>query len=244
MKASFTITTGLIFLLASKSVRSQTSLPKWEVGINHSSFFYQGDLSPYKYGATKTPAFGFGILVNRMLSNKLSGRANFLIGKVMANESQYGPVWRQERNFKFNSSVKELSVLLQWNIKSDNYATRQRLSPYVFGGIALSFVNVQRDHSNFNAEYFDPSIAAALDEDIQQPLPKTIFALPIGIGIRHSINDKLYVFGETSHRLMFNDYLDGFSKSGNPDNADRFYNYSVGVILRLNKNAYGCPSTQ
>jgi hypothetical protein len=86
------------------------------------------------------------------------------------------------------------------------------LSPYLFAGLGVSLLNIKRDWSRFNAEYFssEPKTLSGLAADQQHPLPALIPVFPMGIGIRYPISPSISVNAETSYRFTFTDYLDGF----------------------------------
>ena len=67
--------------------------------------------------------------------------------------------------------------------------------------------------------------------------------MPVGAGVRYGFSPALAVYAESAYRLMFTDYLDGFSKATNPDGNDHYQTISVGVIFRPgSKGKLACPS--
>ena len=81
-----------------------------------------------------------------------------------------------------------------------------------------------------------------LAEDAQRSLPKGLLVLPVGIGTRYYLSDKIGISAETSYRLSSTDYLDGFSQSANPSKRDQYYSHSIGIVYRLGKkNTLDCP---
>jgi hypothetical protein len=64
----------------------------------------------------------------------------------------------------------------------------------------------------------------------------------VGIGLRYGISSRLAVSVESSYRLMFTDYLDGFSQAANPEKNDHYHSTTIGLIYRIGKkNMLGCP---
>jgi hypothetical protein len=83
--------------------------------------------------------------------------------------------------------------------------------------------------------------------DAAKSTPRIIPVVPVGAGVRYALNDHFSLIGETSYRLSFTDYLDGFSKSANPNKNDHYLSHSIGVIYSFNKkntgkSRLGCPS--
>lgn len=227
------------------SLRAQSLVPKHEIGFSAGMFIYQGDLTPEKAGAFKSPGFAFNLFYNRLLSRSFSLRTNLAHGKLTADDGNYKtPEWRKERGFRFGARVTEISEQLVWNILGNNYGERKTISPYIFAGVGLSSLRITRDWKNLNYDYFagEPRLPDGLAEDSAHTLPGTIAVLPVGLGIRYPITDKLSIMAEASYRFTFTDYIDGFSKSSNPNKNDYYSNISFGLIYTFGKRStLDCP---
>ena len=221
---------------------AQIDLTKFEIGITANAFIYQGDLTPSRFGSYRTVKPGAGFYINRLLSPGFTLRTNFTFGTLKGDDSKYNhPGYRQQRNFNFRSPVFEISELVVVNVLQENSLG---ISPYVFGGAGLSFLNIKRDWSRFNAEYFssEPSTLAGLATDVAHSLPKAIPVIPVGVGARYRLSQKISVTVETSYRFSFTDYLDGFSKAANPVKNDHYSTHSVGIVYHfIKKNSLKCP---
>ena len=87
-------------------VYGQVDLSKFEVGVNVSSYLYQGDLTPSSKGSLKTPGFGFMIFASRAVTSSFSLRTNVAVGSIKGDDGKsVNPSWRQQRNFRFRSTV-------------------------------------------------------------------------------------------------------------------------------------------
>lgn len=242
----------LCFLVFSFSNLSGQSflIPRYEVGILGGAFVYQGDLTPNDIGAFNTMKPGFGILGSRNLNSRLAFRLQLLHGSLKGDDSKYeNPEWRQQRNFKFKSPVTELSGLFVWNILglSPNEAGIINFTPYVFGGVGYTFLNIKRDWSQFNASHFtgETAILNGLSADADHQLPKGVFEFPVGMGLRYGINSKLSFVLEGTYRLTSTDYLDGFSQAANPDMNDHFHTLMAGLLYSFGKrNKFDCPKVR
>jgi hypothetical protein len=228
------------------SAVAQVNVPRHEIGFSAGIFVYQGDLTPEKAGAFKTPGFAINVFYNNILSRSFSLRTNLAYGKLMADDANYNtPDWRQQRNFKFTARSTEISELLVWNILGNNFGDRKMVSPYIFAGAGLSSLHINRDWSRMNNDYYagDHAMTAGLAEDSLHSMPGIIAVIPVGAGLRYPISNKLSVMGEVSYRVTFSDYIDGFSKSANPGNNDLYGNYSIGLIYTFGKNnTLDCPT--
>jgi hypothetical protein len=236
------LTLFLVIIIASPNAQAQTVFPRYEAGIRLSALAYQGDLSPSAIGSYKTPTLGFGAFVTRNMNKAFSIRANLDYQTIRGNDAAYTkPNWRQERNLKFNTAAVELSAHLVYNLKSSykNYG----FAPYIFGGAGISLLHVKRDFSAFNYNFPDwPSwVTTGLADDIQTAPPKSSIVFPVGAGFKHPVSNQLTFFGEAAYRFMFTDYLDGFSRSGDPKDNDHYSNISIGLIWRPGNNGINCP---
>src|SRR4030095_7803387 len=248
MKATAKISV-LLALFCNKIVfaSAQPDLSKFEIGINASAFIYQGDLTPEQLGSYRTLKPGFSIYINRLLTPMWSLRTNFAVGKLKGDDAKYpSPEYRQQRNFYFTSPVFEISELIVADVLKNNLARPYHgLSPYLFAGIGFSFLNIKRDGSLFNSEYFttEPSTLEGLAADKQHSPPTVIPVLPVGIGLRYALSKTISLNAETSYRFTFSDYVDGFSKSANDSRKDNYHTHSIGLIYQFQKsNDLKCPA--
>jgi hypothetical protein len=221
-------------------ISAQLNLSKYELGVNVGSYVYQGDLTPSYAGAFKTPGIAIGIQLSRQLTKSIMARVEFNLGRLRGDDSKYSdPAWRSQRNFSFESTVNEFALSMVW-IPSQFTG---RLKPYLFAGAGMAFVNVTRDYSNYNSEYFaGEPLTAQLDEDLATPLPRHLPVIPVGVGLRYAISERISVVPEASLRYISNDYLDGYSKSGDPNKNDKFFKYTIGLTYSFGKKSqYACP---
>jgi hypothetical protein len=232
-------------LMLTLSPFAQTSnVPKWEIGASIGAYLYMGDLTPSAAGSARSLRPGLNLYGARLLNPSFSLRTNLAFTGLKGNDALYDdPEYRQHRNFKFKTPVFEVSELLVWNLFGKNYEDRG-LSPYLFAGIGASFLNIKRDWSNFDAEYFgeDSPLPALIAEDAAHKTPRVMLVIPVGFGLRYALSHRLAFNAETNYRFMNTDYLDGFSKAVNPAKGDTYSSISIGAIYRIGKkNLLDCP---
>ncbi len=223
---------------------AQTDLGKYEMGLSAGVFVYQGDLTPQTVGSYKTIKPQLALHISRILSQSFSVRININRGKLYGNDGVYSnPQWRKQRNFNFSSSVTEISAQAVWSFLA--YESPQ-FSPYILAGAGFSFLKIKRDWSNINTAVFGEGsdVQNGLTLDEAKTLPGIIAVLPVGAGLRYYLSDRFSLIGETSYRLSFTDYLDGFSKAANPAKNDHYLSHSIGVICSFGKKdkKLGCPA--
>lgn len=226
--------------------KSQVFLPKYELGASVQAMIYQGDLTPSNIGSYRTLRPGILFSGSRLVNRFLALRASLLYGGLRGNDSRYSkPAYRQQRNFRFQSQVFEVQAQVVVNILGANYRNQSGLlSPYVATGLGFSLLNTHTDIRDYNAEFFasEPRVAEGLLIDIAHGPSKKAVVLPFGVGLRYGINENLSFVTETSYRIAFTDYLDGFSRAAGPMYRDNYFSHSIGFVYRFKNNkALACP---
>lgn len=231
--------------LLGMTLYAQPDLSRIELGANATTFIYQGDLTPSKLGSYKTIGLGLGIYGAYKLTNNFYLKTNIAFGGLNGDDSKYKtPSWRQQRNFKFKSSVTEISENIVWNILPAANKNGPGLSPYISVGIGFTFLHIKRDYSNYNAAFFEeePALSSGLSSDLSHPLPKGLLVFPVGFGLRYALTDKISLNAEFSYRFNSTDYLDGFSEAANSSKKDHYYSNAIGLIYSFGKkNMLKCP---
>lgn len=207
---------------------------------------YQGDLAPARLGSWKTPGMQLGVSASYPVNSLISLRANVVYARLKGDDARYKiPEWRQHRNLKFRSPVLEVSALAVWDILGTTSLNKEEGSgPYAFGGAGVGFMRVRRDASAFDAEYFPASLnlQERIDADLSNSTPRALLVVPVGIGYRYPLNDRLALNGEATYRFSFHDRIDGFSEAGNPKEKDHYYGVTVGLFYRFrNRGGIKCP---
>lgn len=238
------ILTGFVFLFFCTITTAQKKAARFEIGAALSSFIYQGDLTPNRIGSYQTIRWGINLHGSILVNKYFLIRTNLAMGGLKGDDAKYSnPKFRKQRAFNFTTPVIELSQLLVWNPLGKNLV-EQGFSVYVTGGAGVSFLKIKRDWSNFNPAFYEngADFPERLSIDAAHSLPEIIPVIPFGIGIRYAVSSSIVLNAESSYRLVFTDYLDGFSQAANADRGDRYQTIIIGIIYRPgNKNMLGCP---
>ena len=225
--------------------KAQLNLSNWQVGVNGGIFVHQGDLTPSTLGSYKTVKPTLSVYVSRILSPSFLLRTNLALGQLKGDEAKYSsPAYRRQRNLSFTTPVTELSELLVWNMfGNSSNEIGNKFSPYVFGGVGVSFLNVKRA-SNLNKSFFanEPTVAIGLEADMKVNPPTAILVVPVGEGIEYYLTQHIALTAETNFRYTRTDYLDGFSKVTNTNKNDFYQSHTVGLVYKFGKkDQLGCP---
>jgi len=213
----------------------------YSIGLTAGTLVYQGDLSTSRIGSVSFMKPAIGVTVSRQVDPYFTVRASLMRGKLQADESTVSePAWRKERAFRFSTPVTELSVQLLWYPLTN---AQTRMYPYVFAGAGASLLNISRDYSRVNTNYFDAksAVVQGLAVDAQNNTPRVLPVIPLGAGLQYHLSDRISAFGEGNYRFTSSDYLDGFKYAANPNKKDSYYGVSVGIQMSLGSMQNDCP---
>jgi hypothetical protein len=179
---------------------------------------YQGDLQEKRFTTAQAKrAVGVGLRYD--LSNHFSVRTNLTYAAIGANDKYNALSDLRARNLNFTTKITEGNVLLDYNILNLNY---HKLTPYVFGGVAVFHFNPYTNDSLGNKTYLRPlstegeGLAAYPNRKEYQ---LTQFAIPFGAGIRWKFTENIILSYEFGLRKTFTDYLDDVSTTYIDQNA-------------------------
>lgn len=168
---------------------------------------YQGDLSERHVTVVETHVAG-GIFVRRQVLPKFTLKGNFYAGRISGDDANYEE--RVSRGYKFESSLLEGGVNLEWDILGRKRNIRKGtyykvITPYLMTG--------------FGAVYFNPDTRGlpANAPEKQYDTRNFNFIIPIGAGFKNDITPQITFGLEFVTHLPFTDYLDGIGESGEPN---------------------------
>ena len=222
----------LFFLLISFQCIGQ----KTTIGFGVGGSNYWGDLNtPSFVDNVQRTSFAFQVHVKQYITPKIDIRFNALFGKVYGDDSESAADWQQRRNIDFNSTLKEYSLMLEYNlvdIISDK--AEYRMTPFVQAGIALFQFNPKTNYINDQGQTVSVELQPLGTEGqglagYGERYSLSQISIPIGGGIRYAINDNLTLGLELVGRFTFTDYIDDISTSY-PVNEDLLLNGQRGVL--------------
>jgi hypothetical protein len=246
-KLSKTAIAAILFFVIATSLQAQNGY-KWMAAINGGLLIYQGDLTPSAVGSYKTASPVVGFSFARIINPYFAIRGNAAFGKLKADDAAYNnPAWRKSRALNFSTPVTELSAQVVWNPFGNNSnELGMRLTPYIFAGAGVSFVNIKRDYSKLDTTVFafNSKTTAGLVQDLADNTPRSLFIMPVGAGLSYYLSKRWSLNYELNFRYTFTDYLDGFSYVANPRQKDYYHSHTIGLVYRFGGNGndkFGCP---
>lgn len=184
-----------------------------EIGGGVGMVAYQGDFNG-KITSGMQPA---GAIVWRRLLNPYMGfRVTGMMGKLKGDATRVETYYPDEttRAYSFDRSLTDVSVTYEYNFwpygTGRDYRGSKRLTPFIFGGIGATYV------SGGEKKVFTANV-------------------PIGLGIKYKLKERLNVGLEWSMHFSLSDELDGMADPYGIKSSGAFKNtdcYS-GLMLTL-----------
>jgi opacity protein-like surface antigen len=171
---------------------------------------YQGDLQGRTFTFNQSNlAIGAGLKYD--LTPHIGVRAGIQYGTVEAHDNQNTEAVLRARNLSFESRILEGNLLLEYTLFN---MEDKKISPYVFGGIALYHFNPYAFDTLGNKVFLKPLSTegqglTAYPERKEYKL--TQFAIPFGGGIKFRVSPNVVLGYEIGLRKLFTDHLDDVS---------------------------------
>ena len=179
---------------------------------------YGGDLQDKEFTLNQAQtAFNLGLAYK--LSEHFLVNFNYVNGMVTASD-QKSATGNYRRNLNFTSNINEGSITLeaQWKDISET----GDFTPYIYAGAAVYHFNPYTFDTAGIKTYLQPlgTEGQGLPQYPDRKMYKlTQLAIPIGIGIKYAIADKVTIGVEIGFRKLFTDHLDDASSSSYADTA-------------------------
>lgn len=135
-------------------------------------------------------------------------------GQIAYDDKKSQNAFNRQRNLHFKSNILDLSVMLELNfLEFDKQKANKWVSPYFTVGFAMFYYNPQAQY-NGKWYYLQPLGTEGQNDPSYSGIKKyrlVNFAIPIGGGVKFSVNRNwnIGLLGEL--RVTFTDYLDDVS---------------------------------
>lgn len=221
------------------SIPSKVSSQYIDLGINLGGITYQGDISPLKSrvsieGAKFNYAAHIGYSFNEIYTLKLA----YSSGTIAASDQTSFNSWRKSRNLSFRTDIKEWSLTNEVEVLNVmRFFRKYNLRPFIKFGVAVFNFNPQGLHKG---EWYDlrdySTEGQGLPNSNQQPYSLTQISIPLGVGVKYSINDYFNISLDITPRITFTDYLDDVSADYPDFELLRQYKGDLAVALSYKGN--------
>ena len=229
-----TFLTGCLLLLAAPLL-AQQDLYHWRVGAYVGSMTYYGDLNTKILPGEFAPErLGLGVAVERVLSDDFSGKLLYTRGQFRVNDRTDDTFL--ERSLNAQTDIQDYSFLLTYYLDNDRFLERKSfLSPYLSLGIGYTSFDVYGDLLDAqgmpyhywsdntirsvaeNAPDAGQAIVVGQDGEYEtelsglqteQSYSTETFNIPIALGLKFRLGDRINLNLEVMARYTFTDYLD------------------------------------
>lgn len=236
----FTLHMRIIFLVLSILLFSiHTAFAQLhEVGFLGGVANYKGELA--EYINWKSPGPFVSIFYRANFSRVWSFRMNLGIGRISANDENSEDRFAQLRGHSFKSNLVEFSGQIEYNFlnfRGGDPRSPEYWTPYVFTGLGMNKIdqiqNTRPNYSTWSA------------------------SIPLGIGIKAAVADRLNIGVEFGARFTYTDYLDDLGLdtnsgvppgslnpkyfTGNPNDKDMYFFTGLSLSWVVPQRGKNCP---
>lgn len=186
--------------------------PNQEFGILGGGAYYVGDLNSTHFNDLRIAG---GITYRKNFDRRLSFKSSFLYSNVHANDANSSDQIDVNRNLHFKSNIMELSGQVEFNFLP--YETGNSLYPwstFIFCGVSIFNYNPKAEASDGKWYELQPLGTEGQGTTFRPHLKKyslTQFSIPMGGGVKVSINKNFNLIFEYGIRKTFTDYIDDVS---------------------------------
>lgn len=204
----------------------------YEVGVFLGGTNYIGDIGPTNYISPNE--FAYGVIFKWNKSTRHAWRFSYIQSKITSNDLDSDMASRIERGYNFENQIKEFSAGIEFNFFDFNLHTPTfKYSPYVYLGLS---------YAQYEGLFF-------LDDEVKVDNNRGLLAIPIAVGIKAQLMDKLILGFEIGPRPTFKDDIDGSNSSnenlvplqfGNINNNDWYVFTGFTLTYTFGKNPCYC----
>lgn len=219
----------LVFLMMASAGWSQE---KWTGNLFLGGSSYMGDLVHSSIPYLDQTKLSFGLGATYSIKPSIGVRFGFLHSGIKGDDAIRGKKTGNmpTRNVSFSTGINELAAVVKWDFlnSGDN---DMKISPYLFGGLGLDFINVDADYSKTPSD-----LSTLVSQDKANTDNSTFLAIPLGAGVSMKMNDQMSLGLEIGLRKGFSDILDGVSALGNADKNDFYTTFGLTLDYRFANN--------
>lgn len=213
---------AIVFSLSVLSVAAQKQnfRSKSELGFMAGGSYYIGDLNQYDH--FKDSKLALGVLYRYNINPRVAVRANVTYGNVGASDASSENSLLKNRNLSFNSEIYEVASGVEFSYFPFQIGhPRYKASAYLLAEIGIFYMNPTTKASNGDVIELQSlgteGQGTALSSE--GPYSKTQLCIPLGIGFKVALGNKVALSLEYGIRKTFTDYLDDVHSNRyvNPD---------------------------
>jgi hypothetical protein len=204
-----------LLLIASITVTAQGQhneyVQKGEFGITLGVAHYFGDLNTR--AAINRPKPALGAFFRKQFGNYVGVRLSAHYAQLGYSDTYSKNEYQQTRNLSFNTNIWEIALQGDFNffkfIPDDPYYA---FTPYITLGVGV-FTYDPYAFTNGQKEFLRPlgTEGQLIGYNGRKPYNTLALCIPLGVGIKYNISEKINFSFEVAHRFTGTDYLDDVS---------------------------------
>jgi len=230
MKFLVILSVTLLALNAGAQTERYEYVQKGEFGITVGAAHYFGDLNTR--AAINRPKPAVGAFFRKQFGNYVGVRISAHYLQVGYSDTYSKNDFQKSRNLSFNSNIWELALQGDFNffkfVPGDPYHS---FTPYITLGVG-AFTYDPYAYINGKKEFLRPlgTEGQLIGYNGRKPYSTLAMCIPLGVGIKYNISDRMNFSFEITHRFTTTDYLDDVSTTY--IGASRFAPLSTAGLLQ------------
>jgi hypothetical protein len=222
----------IVFLLSMVG-RTSVTAQHFDFGYEYGFSSYFGDLAPFaavpsmaKSSSSKGYYFGYG-------NKNITIFANYTVMEIFADDRNAEFENRVQRNLSFKSPIIEYGLTAEVSILNLFSRDYRRLQPLIITGVNVFYFN---PYTIYQGERIDLRPLATEGQGTSEYPDRELYSLtqisiPLGVGVKYELTDKLWIGAGAKLRMTFTDYLDDVSTTYADPEVLAAYNGSLSAEL-------------
>ena len=219
----FFLLSAIIVLSSAQRCHAQEDY-RFDFGAGIGMTGYLGDANTANL--LQNPGWDAELFFRYIFNPRIAIKTNFYTGGLRGNSEQMTNVFPDGKNFKFSTTFFELGEMFEFNFFEygigEFYRKLKRITPYITAGLSLTMWTVEK------------SFFAG-------------FTIPLGVGVKYKVNERLNLGLEFLMKKVFSDRLDGVNledpytiKSSFAKNTDWYSTLTFTVSYDFSKRCATC----
>lgn len=203
---------------------------KGEFGVTVGVAHYFGDINTR--AAINRPKPALGAFFRKQFGNYVGVRLSAHYAQLGYSDTYSKNEYQSLRNLSFNTNIWEVAIQGDFNffkfIPTDPYYS---FTPYVTLGVGV-FTYDPYAYTNGEKEFLRPlgTEGQLIGYEGRKPYNTLAMCIPLGVGVKYNISEKINFSFEIGHRFTTTDYLDDVSTTF--VGADKFTPMSTASLLQ------------
>lgn len=202
---------------------------------------YIGDLSHHNLYLHETNVAG-GMIIRYNFTPSLSLKGNIYAGRISGDDENAATSEYRTRNLHFRSFLLDMGIQGEYYLTgTGNSLPNYNVAPYIMGGISLFRFNPEAELDGEWKE-LHPLGTEGQETTLHPNREKyslTQISVPLGAGVKHSIDKHWHIGVEAGFRFTFTDYLDDVSTTYVQGEEDQQFRRQAGEAAARLSNRTG-----